>query len=158
MLGAGGGAVKHPQVEGAAAPVVGGRAVVPDHHHLLGALEVTDGADVPLAAVLLAPLPVRAPHHPHPHPLHHQPAVQPPAEKSYDSAVSNGASIRSSSSTLLSSQSVIFPESWNTLLVLLLAEEHLLVVVRRGRTDGTAPRILTGVRGSGHLECRPEWS
>ena len=45
-----------------------------------------------------------------------------------------------------------------TLLVLLLAEEHLLVGVRRGRAAGAAPRILTGVRGSGHLECRPERS
>ena len=70
-----GGGVEDAEVEGPAAPVVGGRPVVPDDDHLLRALEVPDGAHVTLAPVLLAPLPVGAPDHPHPHALHQQAGV-----------------------------------------------------------------------------------
>ena len=45
-------AVDDPQVVGAGAAVVGGRAVIPDHHHLLGGLKVPHRAHVALAAVL----------------------------------------------------------------------------------------------------------
>lgn len=68
-------AVQNAQVVGPGAAVVGGGAVIPDHHHLLGALEASDGAHMPLSPVLLAPLPVRAPHHSGPDSLHHHPVV-----------------------------------------------------------------------------------
>jgi len=45
-------AVQHPEIVGSGAAVVGGGAVVPDDHHLLGRLEVSDGANVTLASVL----------------------------------------------------------------------------------------------------------
>jgi len=47
-------AVQHPEVVGSRASVVGGGAVVPDDDHLLGRLEVADGAHVSLASVLPA--------------------------------------------------------------------------------------------------------
>lgn len=75
MLDAGGRAVQDAQVVGPGAAVIGGRAVVPHHHHLLRALEATHGADMALAAVLLAPLPVRAAHDAGADPLHHHSVV-----------------------------------------------------------------------------------
>jgi hypothetical protein len=47
-------AVQHPEVVRTGASVVGGGAVVPDDDHLLGRLEVADGAHVALASVLPA--------------------------------------------------------------------------------------------------------
>ena len=46
------GRVDDPEVVGTGASVVGRGPVVPDDHHLLRRLEVPNGADVTLAAVL----------------------------------------------------------------------------------------------------------
>lgn len=71
----GGRAVEDAEVVGPRAAVVGGGAIVPHHHHFLGALEAADGAHMALAAILLSPLPVRAPDHPGSDSLHHHPVV-----------------------------------------------------------------------------------
>ena len=66
--------VEYTKVKGAAAPVVGSRAIVPDDHHLLGTLKVPDRAHVTLSTVLFTPLPIGASDDTHPNTFHHKPA------------------------------------------------------------------------------------
>ena len=75
MLDPGGCTVQDAQVKGAAASVVRSGAIVPDDHHLLWTLKVSDRANMALSAILLAPLPIWPPDHSNPNPLHHQPAA-----------------------------------------------------------------------------------
>ena len=75
MLDPGGCTVQDAQVKGAAASVVRGGAIVPDDHHLLWTLKVSDRANMALSAILLAPLPIWPPDNSNPNPLHHQPAA-----------------------------------------------------------------------------------
>ena len=75
MLDPSGCTVQDAQVKGAAASVVRGGAIVPDDHHLLWTLKVSDRANMALSAILLAPLPIWPPDNSNPNPLHHQPAA-----------------------------------------------------------------------------------
>ena len=73
MFAAGWRRVQNPQIICAGAPVIGRRAVVPHHHHLLHTFKVSDSADMALAAVLFAPLPVGTANHAAANTFHHQP-------------------------------------------------------------------------------------